>query len=85
MVAERSFLLWGVLKFSDRNTYTNVAEKGQEKFLVPKIFSEAKELVNKLSIEDLRTFCCTLALAHDGSKASLKDDFSNTTEDSLQR
>ena len=45
LVAEWSFLLWGVLKFSDRKTYTNVAEKGQEKNLVPKIFSEAKKNV----------------------------------------
>ena len=50
-----------------------MAEKGQEEFLVPKNLTEAKELVNKLSIEDLRTFCFTFALGQDGSKASLKE------------
>jgi len=50
----------------------NIAEKGQQEFLVPKNLTEAKELVNKLSIDDLRTFCSMFALGQDGSKASLK-------------
>ena len=50
-----------------------MAEKVQEEFLVPKNLTEAKELVNKLSIEDLRTFCSTFALGQDGSKSSLKE------------
>ena len=62
-----------------------MAEKAQEEFLIPKNFIEAKELVNKLSIEDLRTFCLTFALAQDGSKASLKEPFSSTTEGNLHQ
>ena len=50
-----------------------MAEKAQEEFLVPKNLTEAKELVNKLNIEDLRTFCFTFALGQDGSKAGLKE------------
>ena len=50
----------------------NIAEKGQQEFLVPKNLTEAKELVNKLSIDDLRTFCSMFALGQDRSKASLK-------------
>jgi len=50
-----------------------MVEKAQEEFLIPKNFIEAKELVNKLSIEDLRTFCFTFGLAQDGSKASLQE------------
>ena len=50
-----------------------MAEKAQEEFLIPKNLIEAKELVNKLSIDDLRTVCSTFALAQDGSKASLKE------------
>ena len=50
-----------------------MAEKAQEEFLVPKKLTEAKELVNKLNIEDLRTFCFTFAPGQDGSKAGLKE------------
>ena len=41
--------------------------------LILKNLDEAKELVNKLSIEDLRTFCFTFGLTQDGTKASLKE------------
>jgi len=58
---------------SAENTYTNTGGKGQEVFLIPKNFTEAKELVNKLSIEDLRTFCFTFGVAQEGTKASLKE------------
>ena len=51
----------------------NMAENGQEEFLVPENLKEVKELVNKLSIEDLRTLCFAFALGQDGSKASLKE------------
>ena len=50
-----------------------MAEKAQEEFLIPKNLIKAKELVNKFSIEDLRIFCSTFALAQDGSKARLKE------------
>jgi len=50
-----------------------MAGKGQEEFLIPKNFTEAEESVNKLSIEDFRTFCFTFRLAQDGTKASLKE------------
>ena len=50
-----------------------MAGKDQDEFLIPKDLTEAKELVNKLSIEDLRTFCFTFALAQEGSKARLKE------------
>ena len=53
--------------------YTNMAEKAQEEFLIPRNFIQEKELVHKLSIEDLGTFCFTFGLAQDGSKASLKE------------
>lgn len=33
-----------------------MAVKGQREFLIPKNLAEAKKLVSKLSIEDLRTF-----------------------------
>ena len=62
-----------------------MAGKGQEEFLIPKNLIEAKELANKLSIEDLRTFCFTFALAQDGSKASLKERLPSTTEDNLHQ
>lgn len=52
---------------------TRMVGKGQEEFLIPKNFTEVKELVNKLIIEDLRTFCFTFGPAQDGSKASLKE------------
>ena len=45
----------------------------EEVLLIPKNLDEAKELVNKLSIEDLRTFCLTFGLTQDGTKASLKE------------
>ena len=48
--------------------YTNMAEKAQEEFLIPKNFIEAKELVNKLSIEDLRMFCFQDLQTHFGQK-----------------
>ena len=44
----------------------------EEVLLIPKNLDEAKELVNKLSIEDLR-FCFTFGLTQDGTKASLKE------------
>ena len=50
-----------------------MAEKCQEEILVPKNLTEANKLVNKLSIEDLRTFCSTFALGQDRSKVSLKE------------
>ena len=50
-----------------------MAEKAEEEFVIPKNFIEATELVNKLSIEDLRMFCFTFALAQDGLKARLKE------------
>ena len=39
--------------------------KKKEEFLVPKNLTEAKELVNNLSIEDLRTFRFTFPLGQD--------------------
>ena len=42
----------------------------KETLPIPKDF---KELVNKLSIEDLRTFCFTFGLSQDGTKANLKE------------
>ena len=45
----------------------------EEELLIPKDLNEAKELVNKLSIEDLKTFCFTFGLSQDGTKASLKE------------
>ena len=51
----------------------NMAKKAQEQFAIPKNFIEVKELVNKLSIEDLRMFCFTFGLGQDGSKASVKE------------
>ena len=50
-----------------------MAEKGQGEFLVPKNLTEARESVNKLSVENLRTFSFMLALGQEGSKASLKE------------
>ena len=61
--------------------YTNMAEKGQEEFLVPKNLTEAKELVNKLGINDLRTFCFTFALGQEGLKASVKKHFHDICHD----
>ena len=60
--------LWSLIRRPE-----NLAEKGEEEFAIPKNFIEVKELVNKLSIDDLRTFCFTFALAQDESKASLKE------------
>ena len=45
----------------------------EEELLIPKDLNEAKELVNKLSIEDLKTFCFTFGLPQDITKASLKE------------
>ena len=44
----------------------------EETLLVPQNYGEAEELVNKLTIEDLRAFCYTFGLLQDGTKASLK-------------
>ena len=44
----------------------------EETLLVPQNYGEAEELVNKLTIEDLRAFCYTFGLPQDGTKASLK-------------
>ena len=60
--------LWSLIRRPE-----NFAEKAAEEFAIPKNFIEVKESVNKLSIDDLRTFCFTFALAQDGSKASLKE------------
>lgn len=48
----------------------NAEETG---LLIPRNIQEAKELVNKLSIEDLRSFCFTFGLIQDVTKASLKE------------
>ena len=44
----------------------------EETLLVLQNYGEAEELVNKLTIEDLRAFCYTFGLLQDGTKASLK-------------
>lgn len=38
---------------------------------VPKDLDEVKELLSKLSIEDLRAFCFTFGLSQDGRKPNL--------------
>ena len=48
-------------------------ENVEEVLLIPKDLNKAKELVNKLSIEDLKTFCFTFGLPQDGTKTSLKE------------
>lgn len=45
----------------------------EEILLVPKNLDEAKELVNKLSIENLMAFCFTFGLSQDGTKENLKE------------
>lgn len=45
----------------------------EEILIVPKDLDEAKELVNKSSIEDLRVFCFTFGLTQDGTKTKLKE------------
>ena len=45
----------------------------EQVFLVPQNLDEAKTLVNKLTIEDLRAFCFTFGLSQDETKASLKE------------
>ena len=41
----------------------------EETLLVLQNYGEAEELVNKLTIEDLRAFCYTFGLLQDGTKA----------------
>ena len=45
----------------------------EEMLLVPKDLDEAKELMNKLSIEDFRAFCFTFGLSQNGTKPNLKE------------
>ena len=52
---------------------TTKMASAEETLLIPKDFKEAKELVNKLGIEDLKTFCFTFGLPQDGTKADLKE------------
>ena len=45
----------------------------KESFPVPRNLDEAKELIDKLGIEDLRTFCLTFGLSQEETKANLKE------------
>ena len=45
----------------------------EETLLIRKDLKEAKELVNKLGIKDLKTFCFTFGLPQDGTTANLKE------------
>ena len=47
-------------------------EISKEAFSVPRNLDEAKELIDKLKIEDLRTFCFTFGFSQEGTKANLK-------------
>ena len=52
---------------------TTKMASAEETLLIPKDLNDAKELVNKLGIEDLKTFCFTFGLPQDGTKANLKE------------
>ena len=48
-------------------------EISKEAIPVTRNLDEAKKLIDKLSIEDLRTFCFTFGLSKEGTKANLKE------------
>ena len=48
-------------------------EISKEAIPVLRNLDEAKELIDKLSIEDLRNFCFTFGLSQEGTKANLKE------------
>ena len=43
----------------------------EESIIIPKDYEEAKQLVNKLGIDDLRFFCSTFGVSQDGNKQQL--------------
>ena len=55
-----------------------------ETFLVPQNLDEAETLVNKLTIEDLRTFCFTFGLSQDGTTTSLKEQLIEYYEENFK-
>ena len=61
------------LKFRAGTQTWRALKKHTETLLIPQDFNEAKELITKLSIEDLKTFCFTLGLPQNGTKANLKE------------
>ena len=57
----------------------------EETLLIPQNYGEAEELVNKLTIEDLRAFCYTFGLLQEEKKQVLKGNFWSIKEENLKR